>query len=269
MSEMPPSPVGMTIGNSAPTGSDGGFVADQTLSKRANVSLLRRSDVEDSRLQAELIRYLQHPRSGAAGFDDMGSSWVRVRDAVAAGTLRATDRKVGAVTTSWDTLVRHLCLRLTSQLGVTVAPVLPRRIARDHQARAQVALSRLADDGILHATLRIRGAIGDIGVTADLRTGQVKTTVEIDAPGEGGGLRRVNWILRQLKDAPDALIVEVVFARREQTSCELLKDVRDNPAALLPDAAAEVRAFRLSLCAPLGTKGRPAPRLHPERQRGC
>lgn len=64
----------------------------------------------------------------------------------------------------------------------------------------------------------------------------------------------MNRILRQLADAPDALTVEVLFARREQTSCELLKDVRDNAATLLPDPAAEVRAFRLTMSAPLGTR---------------
>lgn len=94
----------------------------------------------DDRLQAwllaELIRYLEHPRSGAAGFDDMGLGWVPVREAVAAGTLRPTDRKIDSVVASWDRLVRHLCLRLTGQLGVSVAPVFPRRVARDAQARA-------------------------------------------------------------------------------------------------------------------------------------
>jgi hypothetical protein len=203
---------------------------------------------------AELIRYLEHPRSGAAGFDDMGAAWVPVREAVAAGTLRATDRKIDAVTTSWEKLVRHLSLRLTSQLGVTVAPVLPRKIARDQAARTQTAAARLADDGTLHTTLKIPGAAGLVGVTADVRTGQVRTSIEVDAPREGTAIRRVNWILRQLKDAPDPLTVEVLFARREQTSCELLKDLRTNGSALLPDPTAEVRAFRLSVTAPLGTK---------------
>jgi stress response protein SCP2 len=212
----------------------------------------------DDRLQAwllaELIRYLEHPRSGAAVFDDMGVNWVPVREAVAASTLRAADRKVGAVTTSWEKLVRQLGLRLTSQLGVTVSPVLPRGPARDHTARAQAAAVQLASDGTLSAALRIPGAAGPLGVTADLRTGHVRTSVEVDAPRDGGNTRRVNWILRQLTDAPDALTVEVLFARREQTSCELLKDARENPSALLPDPGAEVRAFRLTMAAPLGTK---------------
>src|SRR5688500_7402040 len=90
--------------------------------------------VEDrlqARLLAELIRHLAPPRSGAAGFDDMGMAWVPVRDAVVANTLRATDRKIGAVAVSWEKLVRQLSLTLTSQLGVNVTPVLPRKLARD------------------------------------------------------------------------------------------------------------------------------------------
>jgi stress response protein SCP2 len=205
-------------------------------------------------LLAELIRYLEHPRSGAAGFDDMGMAWVPIREAVAASTLRATDRKISAVTTSWEKLVRHLSLQMTSQLGVGVTPVLPRKLARDHAARAQAAAAELAAAGTLSATLRIPGAAGPVSVVADLRTAQIRTSVEVDAPREGGGPRRINWMVRQLTDAPDALTVEVLFARREQTSCELLKDVRANPVALLPDPAAEVRAFRLTSSVPMGTK---------------
>lgn len=212
----------------------------------------------DDRLQAwllaELIRYLEHPRSGAAGFDDMGLGWVPVREAVAAGTLRPTDRKITGVVESWDRLVRHLCLRLTGQLGVTVAPVFPRRVARDVTARTQAAVLELATTGTLRTTLRIPGAIGVIEVVADLRTGHVRTTVPVDAPREGGASRRVNFILRQLGSAPAAMTVEVLFARREQTACEQLKDVRERPAALLPDPSADVRSFRLTLASPMGTK---------------
>lgn len=212
----------------------------------------------DDRMQAwllaELIRYLEHPRSGAAGFDDMGLGWVPVREAVAAGTLRPTDRKIGGVVASWDKLVRHMCLRLTGQLGVAVAPVFPRRVARDAAARAQASAVELATSGTLRTTLRIPGAIGVVEVVADLRTSQVRTTVPVDAPRDGGGTKRVNWILRQLGSAPGGMTVEVLFSRREQTACEQLKDIRDRPAALLPDPAAEVRSFRLTLCSPLGTK---------------
>lgn len=212
----------------------------------------------DDRLQAwvlaELIRYLQHPASGAAGFDDMGAAWVPVRDAVAASTLRPADRNIHAVTTSWEKLVRHLSLTMTSTLGVAVRPVQPRKLARDHTARAQAAAAELAGSGTLSATLRVPGAAGPISVVADVRTAQIRTSILVDAPHEGGGQRRVNWIVRQLADAPETLTVEAVFARREQTACELLRDVRADPASLLPDPAAEIRGFRLTASAAMGTK---------------
>jgi hypothetical protein len=52
------------------------------------------ADPDQAWILGELIRYLEHSRSGALEFDDMGDTWVAVRDAVAAGTLRATDKGV-------------------------------------------------------------------------------------------------------------------------------------------------------------------------------
>jgi stress response protein SCP2 len=212
----------------------------------------------DDRLQAwvlaELIRYLEHPKSGAAGFDDMGTAWVPVREAVVARTLRMTDRKAESVAAAWEKLVRHLCMRLTSQLGVTVGLALPRKLAADHTARLQAALAGLAEHGTLRTTLRIPDAVGPVTVTADLRTSHIRTSIELDAPREGTAKRRIAWLLRQLDEASDQLTVEVLFARREQTSCELLKDVRAEDVTLLPDPSAEVRGFRLTLSAPMGTK---------------
>lgn len=203
---------------------------------------------------SELVRYLEDTRSGAAGFDDMGPAWVPIREAIAVGTVRASDKRIGDVAASWDKLIRHLCLRLTGQLGVTVAPVLPRKLAADAAARHQSVIAVLATEGRLSATVRIPKAIGPLTVVADMRVGQVRASVEIDAPREGGATRRVNWLLRQLKDAPDSLSVEVVAARQAQTECELLKDVRASNAPLLPDPGVDVRAFRLTLSSPLGTK---------------
>lgn len=93
---------------------------------------------------AELIRYLEHPRSGATGFDDMGSSWVLVREASAAGTLRAGGSKVPTAANSWIRLVRKLRLRLTAELGVPVTYVMPRQLAGDPAARARAAVEKLA-----------------------------------------------------------------------------------------------------------------------------
>jgi hypothetical protein len=65
----------------------------------------------------------------------------------------------------------------------------------------------------------------------------------------------VNWLVRQLKDAPENVRVEAFVAHGRGTSAaELLRVVRENPAALLTDPGKELRAFRVAVSAPLGSK---------------
>jgi len=212
------------------------------------------ADAQQAWLLHEFVRYLQHPRSGATGFEDMGSAWVQVRESVAAGTLRPGDRKAPAVAQSWIRLVRQLRLGLTAELGVGVTQVLPRKVASDPVARVQAATAQLAAQGRLDATLRVPGAVGPITVVADLRTSQVRTGVRVPAPQEGSAQRRVQWLLRQLKDAPADLLVEASFTGRSETTCEQLQLVRETPLVLVPDKAADIAAFTLVRGTALGTK---------------
>jgi len=85
------------------------------------------ADPDQAWILGELIRYLEHPRSGAMEFEDMGSAWTGVRDAVVAGTLRSNDKGAAEVASRWDQLMRYACLRLGRQLGVEVQPVLSRK----------------------------------------------------------------------------------------------------------------------------------------------
>ncbi|MDQ3456020.1 MAG: TerD family protein, partial [Actinomycetota bacterium] len=205
-------------------------------------------------LLQELVRYLTHPRSGAVTFSDMGPAWVAVREAVAAGTLRSTDRKTPVVVEAWARLVRQLSLELTADLGATVSQVLPRRLAVDPATRLQADSEGLATAGILTATLRVPDTAGPLTVVADLRTSQVRVSAPVRAPLEGSAQRRVGWLLRQLGQAPDGLLVEVLFGGQAESTCELLQDVRDKPASVLRDRNSEVASFVLTHIAQLGTK---------------
>lgn len=160
----------------------------------------------------------------------MGTSWVTVREAVGAGTLRANDKAAAEVASRWDQLIRYACLRLGRQLGIEVQPTLSRKELAEPTVRAQALVESLASNGVLDGSLRIPNAVGPVTVSADLRAGRVFASVDIDAPGEGRPQTRVNWLVRQLKDAPETLRVDC-FARhgRGASTSELLKDVRANP----------------------------------------
>ena len=213
------------------------------------------ADPDQAWILGELIRYLEHTRSGALEFDDMGESWTGVRDAVATATLRANDKNVATVVSRFDALLRFTSLSLGRRLGTEVVPILSRKEMADPSLRAAALTQQLAGAGQLSGTIRIPDTAGHLVITADLRAGQVTCHVDIDAPREGRPTTRVNWLIRQLKNAPDSTRIECMTAHsRGSSSAELLRAVRENPALLVHDPAREIRSFRVALTSPLGTK---------------
>ncbi|MEP6658856.1 MAG: stress response protein [Acidimicrobiales bacterium] len=212
------------------------------------------TDPEQAWILAELIRYLQHPRSGAVDFVDMGGSWVQVREAVIAGTLRATDKGVTEVVSRWDQLLRFAALRLERQLGSGVQVGLTRKEQSDSTLRPAALVAELVQRGRLTGSLRIPNTVGDLLVCADLRTGQCTTEVDVAAPVDGRALTRLNWLLRQLNDAPPNLRVDAYAHMARTSTSELLGAAREKPASLVPDPKIDLRRFRLSATSNLGTK---------------
>ena len=213
------------------------------------------ADPDQAWILGELIRYLEHPRSGALEFDDMGEAWVSIRDAVAASTLRPTNKGVAEVAARFDALLRFTSLRLGRQLGIEVTPILSRAELAEPTRRTEAMVSRLCSQGQLVGSIRIPDAVAPVTVTADLRAGRIDCHVDIDAPRQGKPTTRVNWLVRQLVNAPDSIRIEAYVAHgRGSSAAELLGPVRDNPALLLGDGVKELRSFRVARSAPMGAK---------------
>ncbi len=213
------------------------------------------ADPDQAWILGELIRYLEHPRSGALEFDDMGPSWVPVREGIAAGTLRASDKGAAEVAARFDALLRYASLRLGRSLGAEVVPLISRKEAADPALRGAALVESLVKEGRLTGSLRIPNAVAPLQLELDLRAGRVTCSVDIDAPKEGRPATRVNWLIRQLKAAPEGLRVEAFAMHgRGTSSASLLKDVREDPTVLIQDPKRELKTFRLALSAPLGTK---------------
>jgi hypothetical protein len=213
------------------------------------------ADADQAWILGELIRYLEHPRSGALEFEDMSDAWVPTREALAAGTLRTTDRGVTEVANRFDALMRFATLRLGRQLGSEVVPVLSRRELAEPSLRTQALVTQLVENGTMSGSIRIPDAVGDLVVIADLRAGRISCHVDIDAPKHGRATTRVNWLVRQLKSAPDSVRVEAFAARsRGAGAAELLRSVREEPKLLAPEPARELRAFRVALSTSMGMK---------------
>jgi len=212
------------------------------------------ADPDQAWILGELIRYLEHPRSGAMSFDDMGGSWVKTREAVAAGTLRANDTHASELVSRFDALIRYACLSLGRQLGTEVTPQQSRQEVADPQLRLDRARALLVNEGILRAQLRIPAAVSPMRVEVNLRASQIMCSFSLDAPGKGRPATRVNWLTRQLKDAPDSLRLESFALRARTGAAALLKDVREDPTRLIDDPSRELKSFIVTAIYPMGAK---------------
>lgn len=213
------------------------------------------TDIEQAWILGELIRYLEHPRSGAMEFDDMGGDWVAVRQAVNSNTFRANDQRGAEVVARFDALLRYAALRMGRRLGTDVTHLLTRRELADPSIRPAELVTRLEAEGILTGAVRIPDAVGPIQITADLRAGQVTCHADLEAPRQGRPQTRVNWLVRQLRDAPEGLRVESFMANsRGSGTTALLAVVREDPSQLLSDPKRDIKSFRVALTFPMGTK---------------
>lgn len=213
------------------------------------------SDPDQAWILAELIRYLEHPRSGAVDFDDMGPEWVSVRNGVTNRTLRASDKAAAEVVQRYGQLISFAGMRLSRKLGVDVRSVLAKAELRDLSSYTQTGVSRLIEAGVLHGSLRVPNAAAPIEVTADLRSGLITCSIGVNAPGKGRNSTRVNWLTRQLTKAPDALLIESGVAwARTPGPCQPIVNVRKDPDLLCDDPKKELKTFTIRLSAVAGTK---------------
>lgn len=210
------------------------------------------ADADQAWILGELIRYLEHPKSGAVEFTDMGASWVAVRDAVATGTLRRADKDAAQVASRFDALLRYCSLKLGQRLGAEVTQVLSKAEVANPSIRGGLLTEMLVGEGILRGEIRIPNTVSTLTLTADLRGGQVTGSFNIAAPGEGKSTTRVSWLLRQLKEAPDTLRVESFASRQRGGNAELLRSARQNPAILVGDPNKELKSFTVAYLGKMG-----------------
>ncbi|MDT3398388.1 TerD family protein [Streptomyces sp. B1866] len=204
-------------------------------------------------LLQELLHYLQHDNSGCHGFQNMGPAWVPVRNGIDEETLCQGDPRAVEVVESWERLVRQVCLRLGGELGQKVLPVQRARRGTDPAARRAALADLLCQEGRLYAELRVEGTPGILGLTADLRTGKLRTAVEIPAPEQGYPLAWAKRLIRQLAQAPADLHVETLVEGSGGGPRGTLERLRPEPGDLLPKDGAQITGFRLSLFKGMGS----------------
>lgn len=208
------------------------------------------TDRTQGRIMAQFLLYAADAQSGMWQFGDMGRHWVKVRNGVADGTLSANDPATVDVCARFDQLTRHVALQLTALTGQTVSAQTPADPV-DAVSRAK----QLADSGELFGTLRIPGATGPMVLNANLARTRIGCSQVVSAPRTGRTATKVNWLLRQLDDAPPKLRITAhhLGSRTDATSA-ILEGVREDPSVLVPPNGRDIREFTITSEASMGSK---------------
>ncbi|MET8163940.1 TerD family protein [Streptomyces sp. NPDC005329] len=201
----------------------------------------------------ELLHYLQHDNSGCHGFQNMGAAWVPVRKGIDDETLCPGDARALEVVESWERLIRQVCLGLGGELGQKVLPVQRARRGTDPGTRRARMADELCAEGKVRAELRIEGTPGVLAVGADLRTGRLRTSVEVPVPDQGYPLTWIKRLFRRLAEAPADLHVEALVEDGPGGPRGTLERLRPEPADLLPKNGARITGFRLTLVKGMGS----------------
>lgn len=204
-------------------------------------------------LLQELLHYLQHENSGCHGFQNMGAAWVPVRRGIDDETLCQGDARALEVIENWERLVRQVCLRLGGELGQKVLPVQRARRGSDPGARRAELADHLCEQGRLNAEIRIEGTPGVLAITADLRTGKLRTSIEVPSAEPGYPLSRVKRLIRRLAEAPADLHIETLVDGPGAGPRGTLERLRPEPADIVPKDGAQITGFRLSLFKGMGS----------------
>lgn len=213
-------------------------------------------DPEQAWILGELIRYLEHPSSGAMEFDDMGTNWVAVRDGAHASRLNRRDPAVTEIAQRWDQLMRYSTLQLASETGSDVQEIVPRSHQQDPSLRTREMVDSLCENSRLNGDIRVPDTAGDIHVSVDFRARQIECWTDLPAPDDRGGRARITWLTRQLQSAPSNTRVEA-FAKnvRVPESADLADTIEDPSLLLGSDKRSPVR-FRVATTSQMGTNRR-------------
>lgn len=207
-------------------------------------------DPDQAWILGELIRYLEHDNSGALAFTDMGASWTKVREDARKGVLRKSDPDVVDVATKFDALVRYTCLRLGQKLGTEVFPQLPRRQLQNPKERTAELVDELVADSCLAARIRIPDTVADLEVKCDLRGQQIHVSVTVPASGHSRSETRVRWLMRQLSEDLENVVIEASGRGRKMAAP--ITEIRKDEKVLAPDSDKEITRFKITHIYPMG-----------------
>ena len=212
-------------------------------------------DREQDLVLRELVRFLQSDASGASEFNDMGPSWISVREGIKNSSIRRADDDVLQVVANFESLVRYSALTLSARLGVSAAEVIPRAAKADYKKHLSASGKSLLESKSLEGAIRVPGAAAEIEMRADVAAGILHCGFVLPSPTSSRNKSRISWLLRQLRQAPENTYVSWTYKRaRSSEAPHRARDLMDGSYEFDLDNSREISEFHVEVIAKMGTK---------------
>ena len=195
------------------------------------------SDPDQAYILGELVRFLEHERTGVLSFDQMPSEWKDVCSAIQlqSGVNKRTDG-IGDVVTGWQELTRAMALKLSTAVGKEVKVHLPRKHEKDPSLRASHDIALLCDESRLEDYFEVPDAADRIKVEADAAKRTLKASMYLKAPTDKTLPRAtVTWLVKQLAKCaePASVMVTAKWPGRMPDTVQPLSALPEDKNAIL------------------------------------
>ena len=212
-------------------------------------------DREQDLVLKELVRFLQSDASGASEFNDMGASWISVREGIKNSSIRKADDDVLQVIANFESLVRYSALTLSARLGVNATEAIPRAATADYKKHLSVSGKNLLDSKTLEGAIKVPGAAAELEMRADIAAGMLHCGFTLRSPHSRRNKSRISWLIRQLKQAPENTYVAWTYKRaRSSEAPHRVRDLMDGSYEFELDNSREISEFHVEVLAKMGTK---------------
>jgi hypothetical protein len=212
------------------------------------------ADNERDLILKELIRFLQSDASGASEFNDMGSAWPSVREAIRTSSLRKPDADVLNIVSNFESLIRYSALTLSARLGVAAREVVPKSARLDYKKHLSTVATRLIIEKKLAGEIDVPGAAARLEMEADLGSGILHCSASVTSPSEGRNRSRISWVLRQLKANPATTYLQWNYKHaRIPEQPHLVANLLDKDYEFSLAADREIVSFRIEMMSKMGT----------------
>lgn len=183
----------------------------------------------------EILRFFQSDGSGISGFDQMNAEWKDVVLKIQSGAQPNKNApEVQNTVAAWHQEQRDIALVLSRVLGRHVRLRLKRAHREDAAKRLKDDCEYLSKQSKLICSLDVPDAASPIEITVDLRTRHVTCMMKLEAPEDKKKTSaRVNWLLRQIKEADDPdIMIRAGWPSKAKDTIARLSEVREDPACL-------------------------------------